>query len=326
MRAEIDRSLVAGLDWSGSHGAMPAELDGPVIAIGTRKGAFLLAADAERRRWAIGEPMFLGHVIHHLVADPRRPSTLLAATRTGHLGPTVLRSDDLGSSWAEATVPPQFRPDDAHGRTLNKVFWLSPGALDEPDSWYVGGSPQGLFRSTDDGATPGRRSTAGTTIRCGAPGPSGPTWRALRTDRCCTRSPSTRVDPAHLYIGLSGGGVFESTDRGADWRPLNAGCAADLPPDPRNPSTDTTRTASGCIRPIPNRLYQQNHCGIYRLDRPGERWTRIGDNMPAEIGDIGFPIELHPRRPRHGLGVPDGRHRRLAADQPGWPTGCVRHP
>jgi hypothetical protein len=48
---------------------------------------------------------------------------------------------------------------------------------------------------------------------------------------------------------------------------------------------------------MPDRLYQQNHCGIYRLDRPETTWTRIGDNMPRSIGDIGFPIEMHPRDP-----------------------------
>ncbi|MCB1014114.1 MAG: hypothetical protein KDB10_03210, partial [Acidimicrobiales bacterium] len=42
---------------------------------------------------------------------------------------------------------------------------------------------------------------------------------------------------------------------------------------------------------------QQNHCGIYRMERPEGRWERIGDNMPAAVGDIGFPIELHPRDP-----------------------------
>jgi photosystem II stability/assembly factor-like uncharacterized protein len=47
----------------------------------------------------------------------------------------------------------------------------------------------------------------------------------------------------------------------------------------------------------PDRLYQQNHCGMYRLDRPGEVWERIGKNMPKEIGDIGFPIQPHPRDP-----------------------------
>ena len=48
---------------------------------------------------------------------------------------------------------------------------------------------------------------------------------------------------------------------------------------------------------LPDRLYQQNHCGIYRLDRPATRWQRIGENMPAEIGDIGFPLVLHPHDP-----------------------------
>jgi hypothetical protein len=47
----------------------------------------------------------------------------------------------------------------------------------------------------------------------------------------------------------------------------------------------------------PDRLYQQNHCGIYRLDLPNERWKRIGKAMPAGIGDIGFPIVVHPGDP-----------------------------
>jgi photosystem II stability/assembly factor-like uncharacterized protein len=42
-------------------------------------------------------------------------------------------------------------------------------------------------------------------------------------------------------------------------------------------------------------LYQQNHCGIYRLDRPSNEWTRIGKNMPRQVGDVGFPMVVHPR-------------------------------
>ena len=110
---------------------------------------------------------------------------------------------------------------------------------------------------------------------------------------------SVLVDPrdaAHLYLGLSGGGVFESTDGGADWHPLNEGCAADFLPDPDAPFGHDPHTVR--LHPAaPDRLYQQNHCGIYRLDRPATRWVRIGDNMPREVGDIGFPIELHPRDP-----------------------------
>ena len=54
----------------------------------------------------------------------------------------------------------------------------------------------------------------------------------------------------------------------------------------------------------PDRLYQQSHCGIYRLDRPGDEWVRIGRNMPEEIGDIGFPIVLHPRDPERAWVFP----------------------
>jgi hypothetical protein len=55
-----------------------------------------------------------------------------------------------------------------------------------------------------------------------------------------------------------------------------------------------------CVRqhPLaPDVLWQQNHCGIYRIERPSDTWERVGDQMPRDVGDIGFPIELHPRDP-----------------------------
>jgi hypothetical protein len=103
-------------------------------------------------------------------------------------------------------------------------------------------------------------------------------------------------DPAHLYIGMSSGGVFESTDRGADWHPLNTGATVDFLPDP-NPVFGQD---PHCMRlhPLdPDVLYQQSHCGIYRMQRQEGRWDRIGRSMPKKIGDIGFPMVLHPRDP-----------------------------
>jgi hypothetical protein len=63
-----------------------------LVLIATRKGAWLLHTDAARRQFRLEGPHFLGHVIHHLVLDPRDGKTLLAAAKTGHLGPTVFRS------------------------------------------------------------------------------------------------------------------------------------------------------------------------------------------------------------------------------------------
>src|SRR5512145_201193 len=87
------------------------------LLVATRKGLWLLASDPSRRSWSIAGPHFLGHVVHHAIVDPRDGRTMLAAARTGHLGPTVFRSVDRGRSWAEATKPPAFKP--AAGRTVD---------------------------------------------------------------------------------------------------------------------------------------------------------------------------------------------------------------
>src|SRR5262245_47549606 len=105
--------------------------DGPVLLVGTRKGAWVLRGDADRTTWSTDGPMFLGHICQHVVLDPRDGRTLLVAMRTGHLGPTVFRSTDLGATWTEASKPPAFRSGDRLERSLNAVFWLSPGPADE---------------------------------------------------------------------------------------------------------------------------------------------------------------------------------------------------
>jgi hypothetical protein len=120
-------------------------------------------------------------------------------------------------------------------------------------------------------------------------------------------------DPKHLYIGMSSGGVFESTD---GWRRLEADQQrrqGAVPADPDPPFGHDPH----CVRlhpKNPDRLYQQNHCGIYRLDRPAERWSDIGETMPKSVGPIGFPMVLHPRDPDTLVGVSDGRLGCLAAD------------
>lgn len=268
-------------------------MDQIVLLIGTRKGAFLLHSDAGRREWRLTGPHFLGSAVHHMVLDPRDRRTLLLGTRPGHLGPTVFRSSDLGEHWQEATTPPAFAPSaDTKAASVDIVFWLAPGHASEPGVWYAGTVPPGLFRSEDGGDTwqevPGfNRELLPNLREVIGPIPGGPPLHSICIDP---------RDARHMYVSLSSGGTFESTDAGANWRALNRGVAADFLPDPdADVGHDPHRVA---LHPLaPDRLYQQNHCGIYRLDRPGDRWQRIGRAMPAEIGDIGFPIVLHPRDP-----------------------------
>mgnify|MGYP003444317781 CR=1 FL=1 len=78
------------------------------VLVATRKGAWLFQGDAKRRAWVADGPHFLGHNISHVQLDPRDGRTLLAAAKTGHLGPTIFRSTDFGRSWKEAAQPPAF--------------------------------------------------------------------------------------------------------------------------------------------------------------------------------------------------------------------------
>lgn len=299
------------------------------LLVGTRKGAFTLSGDSGRKNWQLSPPTFLGHIINHFVADPRRDGLLLMAAKTGHLGPTVFRSTDDGKTWKEAKLPPAFKvpssaasaaektagnaPEnaaekaaadapgiasgnaagnaaDATALAVQKVFWLSPGHKSEPDVWYAGTSPAGLFRSEDGGDT-------WSSVQGFNDNPNYKLWIVAGGTPDGDLLHSVLVDPRdkqHMYVSVSSGGTFETLDQGRSWAPLNGGVAADFMPDPNiefghDPHCVVAHPQN------PDRLYQQNHCGIYRLDRPSKQWIRIGNNMPRDVGDIGFPIVLHPR-------------------------------
>lgn len=292
---------------------------GHVLVIATRKGLFFLSPDQNREQWRLSEPGFLGHIINHAILDPRDGRTLLAAARTGHLGPTIFRSQDAGLTWHEAEKPPAFdkAPSGETGKVVSHTFFLAPGHATEPGTFYAGTSPQSLWVSTDGGQR--WESVRGfndhpefseRTEDVQAGTPDGPVLHSILVDP---------RDASHMYFGLSGGGVWETLDHGASWSPLNRGMATALAdPQPgeegmeRPPGSLHWREVGSehdphCVvmHPAnPNILYQQNHCGIYRLERPGNVWERIGQNMPKDVGDIGFVINVHPRDTQRAWVIP----------------------
>ncbi len=273
-----------------------AKSKGVAVFVATRKGAWIFTADGTRKKWKISGPHFLGHAIHHMVLDPRDKKTLLATGSTGHLGPTIFRSTDFGKTWKEAQKPPAFAkvPEGEKGRSVKHNFWLTPCHANEPNAWYVGTSPQGLFRSDDGGVTweplPGVNDNATMRPWFGTEQdgtPDGPKLHSLIVDP---------RDKNHLYFGMSGGGVHESLDQGKTWNTLIDGMEVveGFGFDIKNPMFHDPHCVRMCTS-NPDRLYQQNHCGIYRIDRPGNKWTRIGRAMPKQVGDVGFPMVVHPR-------------------------------
>lgn len=275
---------------------MPSHPTPLVLLVATRKGAWLVHGDSRREAWTLDGPHFLGHTLTHLQLDPRDGRTLLAAARTGHLGPTVFRSTDLGRTWKEAVQPPAFAAptNGLPARAVDHTFWLTPGHASEPGRWYAGTSPQGLFRSDDGGERwtplasvnddPQFREWFGS-AQDGTP--DGPKLHSIVVDP---------RDPAHLLFAMSSGGVHESQDGGRTWSLLIDGLEVVEGFDPANISFHDPHCVRQCPTQ-PDRFYQQNHCGIYRLDRPDRTWRRIGRGMPADVGDVGFPLVLHPRDP-----------------------------
>jgi hypothetical protein len=263
------------------------------VLVATRKGAWIVHGDRARRSWRADGPHFLGHIIHHVVLDPRDGRTLLAAAKTGHLGPTIFRSTDLGRTWKEAKQPPAFtKKADGSGRSVDHTFWLTPGHASEPGTWYAGTSPQGLFRSDDGGVTWTSASPINDdpryiewmgSVQDGTP--DGPKMHSIFVDP---------RDPKHLYLGMSSGGVHESVDGGRSFRLLIDGLEVVEGFSREVPTFHDPHCMRLCPS-NPDRLYQQNHCGIYRIDRPATTWTRIGRNMPKKVGDVGFTMVVHPR-------------------------------
>lgn len=269
-----------------------------LLSVSTRKGLWFFRSE-DRRTWTVDGPHHFGAIVYHTVLDPRDGRTMLCATRTGHLGPALMRSTDAGQSWSQVASPPTFPKGEARGRAVDHVFWLTPGHTSQPGTWYAGTSPQGLFRSEDGGER-------WEPVRGFNDHPDQQEWVQGDQDQTPDGGKTHSIlvdprDPRQLYLGLSGGGFFSSRDAGASWSPLNAGVAMDFAPDLPEGQEQPFGHDPHCVQlhPLrPDRLWRQDHCGTYRLDRDlQDRWVRVGDNLPREVGDIGFPIVTHPRQP-----------------------------
>jgi photosystem II stability/assembly factor-like uncharacterized protein len=271
------------------------------LLIGTTKGGFVLDAGRGRRGWKLRGPFHLGQVVNDFRLDPRDGRTLLLSATGGHLGPTLYRSTNRGRTWTESSRPPRFgkatkakkHAGTSRGQSVRANFWLEPGHADEEGTWYCGTAPFGLFRSTDGGAK--WTGVAGFNDH-----PEWTRWYGFGETQGGAITHSVRVDPRdarHLYVSMSPVGTLESRDRGRTWTAINAGVDAMFLPE-TEPELGQDPHCMILHPADPDVLYQQNHCGIYRVDRrEGDRWTRIGKRMPKRVGDIGFPIVGHPTDP-----------------------------
>jgi photosystem II stability/assembly factor-like uncharacterized protein len=103
-----------------------------------------------------------------------------------------------------------------------------------------------------------------------------------------------------LHVAISTGGVYRSDDGGASWQARNLGIA--------NPvGVDEAPEFGQCVHKVsrdaedPDRLFLQNHGGLYRSDDRGDSWVSIAEGVPS---DFGFPMVSHPRQGRTAYVIP----------------------
>ncbi|MEU5690312.1 exo-alpha-sialidase [Actinosynnema sp. NPDC020468] len=252
-----------------------------LLAIGTRKGLWL-ATSPDRRVWELSGPHHPMTEVCAVAVDTRRGAPrLLVGTTSSHFGPTVVTSDDLGASWQEPDHAPIAFPVDA---SLERVWQLALGP--EPDVVYAGVQPSALFRSGDGG-----RSFA--LVEGLWEHPHRPEWGAgFGGQAVHTVLPDPR-DARRLTVAMSTGGVYRSADGGGSWKARNAGIRAYFLPD-------EYPEFGQCVHKVarhpaaPDRLYLQNHHGVYRSSDGGDTWQSIAAGLPT---DFGFAMVVHPHDP-----------------------------
>lgn len=251
-----------------------------LVLLGTRKGAFILDGDSARRDWVLRGPFCDTWPINHAIADPAT-GAILAAGGSAWFGPAVWRSRDLGATWTHSSEGIRF----AEGESGIEAAWslaVSGGTI------YAGVQPAGLFRSTDGGdrwaLVEGLQSHP--TRSAWEPGAAGLILHTV--------IPHPR-DPGRIWIAVSAAGVFATEDGGATWEPRNRGTRSDFrPEDQRYPEFGQCVHSIALAAGTDSRLFQQNHCGMYRSDDGGRHWRSIEAGLPSSFG---FPCAAHPSDP-----------------------------
>jgi hypothetical protein len=257
-----------------------------LLAVGTGKGLFLARSDDDRRSWRWTGPHYPMTAVYAVAVDTRGPSPrLLAGVASSHYGPTLATSDDLGESWHEPEQAPVAFPADT-GTALERVWQVTPGPACQPGRVYVGTQPSALFVSDDDGAS-------FQLLRGLWDHPHRPEWGAGFGGQAVHTVLPHPGDGQSVLVAMSTGGVYRTGDGGSTWAPANTGIKASFFPDP-------WPEFGQCVHKVardaadPDRLYAQNHHGVYRSDDGGVTWSSIADGLPS---DFGFPMVAHPRTP-----------------------------
>jgi hypothetical protein len=254
--------------------------------VGTMKGAFLFRSTGARDSWEADGPHFPGEEVYAAALDQRNGRRALWMAPTNpHFGATLRRSDDLGASWSAQEERPVKFPEES-GLSVERIWQIRPSRESEPDRLFLGVEPTCLFESDDGGdtwmPTPGFLEHE-----------HRERWTPGGGGLCMHTIVLHPTEPERMLVAFSTGGVYGTDDGGASWSPRNSGVRAEFLPD-KHPEFGQ------CVHKVvhhpdrPERLFLQNHWGLYRSDDWAESWQDVANGVPS---DFGFAMAMHPTDP-----------------------------
>lgn len=272
------------------------------IWAGTKKGLFRAHGDRAGFSWSVEGPYLAGYEAYYALTDPADPQIVTAAVNHPVWGSHLLRTEDAGESWTELAGRPAF-PERA-GRTLGAIWHLAHADPSDPTRLYAGVAPAGLFASDDAGRSWQWLESLDSH-------PTRSAWHPARGGLALHSIQVDPRDPSRLYVAISAGGCYRSDDGGETWGPINEGVRADYLAE-SGPVAGHNPHALRLSLSDPDRLYRQDHCGVYRSDDRGESWREITGALPSEFG---YALETDPRdRDRCWVIPEESSHLRCVCD------------
>ena len=240
------------------------------IGIGTVKGAWFARSNEERSSWSLSGPYHRGWEVTAFGTSPSGDHLL--ATGSTWYGAAIHRSSDL-DQWEQIVAGPAYHSDS--GRSLERIWNFATTS----DVVYAGVAEAGLFMSDDDAVTwrPVDALNDHPTRAGWQPGLGGLALHRILIDP---------HDPDRMWVAISAVGVFASEDAGRSWEPRNRGVQVTAAGDEAD--------IGYCVHCIthdpadPNRIWRQDHRGVYRTLDGGKQWDRIERGIPG--AGFGFPI------------------------------------
>jgi serine/threonine protein kinase len=257
-----------------------------LLLVGTNKGAFLLRSSRDRTKWDVAGPYFHGQGVYAMAYDGRSGRHRLWASTNSLMWGTFLRSsDDFGRSWTNP-LEANIRFPTESGAALRNIWQISLGRSDEPEMLYCGVEPAALFESRDAGES-------WSLVRGLYDHPHRPRWIPSNGGLFLHTILPDPGNKERMYLAVSAAGVYRTEDGGKTWHARNTGIRVVFMPE-KYPEFWQ------CVHKIvlhesrPERLFLQNHFGLYRSDNRGDSWLDIARGLPS---DFGFAMLMHPHDP-----------------------------